>query len=314
MIKQKTVFVLGAGASCPYGYPTGQELRREICEKFVADSTVYYQAQGTRDIYLEQIKQKATEFTNKFYHSSTKSIDLFLARHGKEYMTIGKFAIIFRILAAEQSSKFREHMRKPEEDWYSYLVDKMADELYGPEDYPLFSDNKVSFVTFNYDRSFEHFLYESLLYSFQGITAEKTKEQISDFRIVHVFGQAAGLDWQDLDTRIGYKQYTHSTSIERMVENLRIIYEEEENPALDEAKNLIGEAKRVFFLGFGYAKENLDILGIPDVLGEKSNIYGTTLGLTDREVQDVGLHFSITIGDRLHLENLDCLALLREYL
>jgi hypothetical protein len=30
MIKNKTVFVLGAGASKPYGYPTGEELFKEV--------------------------------------------------------------------------------------------------------------------------------------------------------------------------------------------------------------------------------------------------------------------------------------------
>jgi hypothetical protein len=31
---QNTVFILGAGASTPYGYPTGQELRDYICKEF----------------------------------------------------------------------------------------------------------------------------------------------------------------------------------------------------------------------------------------------------------------------------------------
>ena len=31
MITKKTVLILGAGASQPYGYPLGEELRRRIC-------------------------------------------------------------------------------------------------------------------------------------------------------------------------------------------------------------------------------------------------------------------------------------------
>jgi len=34
---QNTVFILGAGASKPYGYPTGQELREYICKEFQTD-------------------------------------------------------------------------------------------------------------------------------------------------------------------------------------------------------------------------------------------------------------------------------------
>ena len=32
MINKKTVFVLGAGASCPYGYPSGPELVRRVVQ------------------------------------------------------------------------------------------------------------------------------------------------------------------------------------------------------------------------------------------------------------------------------------------
>ncbi len=32
MIEQETVFILGAGASFPYGYPNGDELRKSIIE------------------------------------------------------------------------------------------------------------------------------------------------------------------------------------------------------------------------------------------------------------------------------------------
>ena len=39
MIETKTVFVLGAGANAPYGYPTGAGLRKEICKKSVGDPT-----------------------------------------------------------------------------------------------------------------------------------------------------------------------------------------------------------------------------------------------------------------------------------
>jgi hypothetical protein len=35
MIDTETVFILGAGASKPYGYPTGYELKEFICEKLL---------------------------------------------------------------------------------------------------------------------------------------------------------------------------------------------------------------------------------------------------------------------------------------
>ncbi|WP_156096076.1 hypothetical protein [Methanobacterium sp. SMA-27] len=41
MIKTPTVFVLGAGASIPYGYPSGEKLREEICHELEDPSHPY---------------------------------------------------------------------------------------------------------------------------------------------------------------------------------------------------------------------------------------------------------------------------------
>lgn len=321
MIKEQTVFVLGAGASNPYGYPTGQGLRKEICDRSVSDINRYFSSHvppskwpNDRKLWLSQQSNNAETFRNTFRDSSTKSIDLFLARN-PDYMRIGKISIIFRILSAEGSSNFREDVLPQSEDWYTHLFDKMTDELSKPADYKRFSKNKLSFVTFNYDRSLEHFLYESLLNSFGEADHLKTKKQISSLSIVHVFGQVAGLDWQDLDSKIKYKTPKGRISgenLEHMIKNLRIIREPGENSELNKAQQLLSGAKRVFFLGFGYAKENLDALGIPGILRREQIIFGTALGLTNREINDVRSAFNNT--GNLRLEKLDCRALLRELL
>ena len=63
--------------------------------------------------------------------------------------------------------------------------------------------------------------------------------------------------------------------------------EEAEDPRLEEAQELIAEAKRVFCLGFGYAHENVDILRLPDLMPWTCNLYGTALGLEQKEIEDI---------------------------
>ena len=139
-------------------------------------------------------------------------------------------------------------------------------------------------------------------------------EQVSSLNIVHVFGQVAKLAWQD-GGGVEYRRDIKGINVAAAAKNLRIIYEEEnKNPDLGKAKRLINEAYRVFFLGFGYAKKNLGVLGIPGVFGAQQRIYGTALSLTDREIEDVTVAFKITIGGHLHFEKSDCRALLRKYL
>jgi hypothetical protein len=179
MIKEPTVFILGAGASCPYGYPSGRELRQQIIGLFPNDFKVFIEPLeeriGSRDFGMMQ--QEVEPFVLKFNKSSTKSIDLFLARN-PEFMLLGKYAIIFRIFAAEKDSKFRDDVARKDQDWYLYLLERMTDDLITKNDYTRLSENKISFITFNYDRSLEHFLYESLINSFNGVDHRKIKGAI----------------------------------------------------------------------------------------------------------------------------------------
>jgi len=230
---------------------------------------------------------------------------------------MGKWAIVFRILDAESKSQFREKMENKSQDWYSYLFGKLTEDLVKKDDYSRLSENNISFITFNYDRSLEHFLYESLLNSFNNISTEKIKEQLTTLRVIHIFGQVAGLDWQDIFDKIEYRRDINRINLPGIVKNLRIIYEENENIELEEARELISNAQHIFFLGFGYAKENLKVLNIPKILKKGQNIYGTALHLTKKEIKDIQSIFPDMpppYASYVHIENIDCLMLLRQYL
>jgi hypothetical protein len=314
---QNVVFVLGAGASCPYGFPSGQTLREQIIEYHVADCENYLSGKRIQPL-LPQALEGADQFVNAFDNSSTPSIDLFLARN-PEFSEHGRRAIAFRILAAEHASGFREHSMKRDQDWYSWLFAQMTDELVKKGDHSRFSENDVSIITFNYDRSLEYFLYESLSNSFKGIGAEQLIEQLNHIPICHVFKQVAPLEWQGLPNAVPYRANGSQVSIDTLTKNIRIIYDEGENSKLREARNLLSKARRVFFLGFGYAPENLDALGIPDVLANVPFVCGTALGFTKKEIDGVmsRLRPGGSSGDKplvTIIKDWDCRALLREYL
>jgi hypothetical protein len=208
-------------------------------------------------------------------------------------------------------------MEKPDQDWYSHLFEKLTNELVKKEDYCRYCENKVSFITFNYDRSLEYFLCESLLNSFNGIDAGKIHEQLKKHSIIHVFGQVAGLEWQDIKNKYQYRVHPYSVDVQKLADNLTIIYEEKENPELEEAHKLIESAKRIFFLGFGFARENLEILRIPEILSPSQKVFGTAYNYTEKEIIDICNNFPhIKSGLRLnlHIHDMDCRTLLREYL
>ena len=237
----------------------------------------------------------------------------------REFQDIGKKAIALTILAAESVKKLREIMDKGDLDWYSYLFRRLTDDIVNKNDYIRLGENNVSFITFNYDRSLEHFLYESLSNYFNRIPTEKIKEQLIKLRIIHVFGQVAGLEWQDLPSKIKYGRDVNLIDIQGLVKNIRIIYDEEKNPELKEAQGLIRKAEHIFFLGFGYAKVNLELLKIPEILNPQQNIYGTAYKLRPKEIEYIESIFSELVKKNeisVHIghPNDDCLALLRDNL
>ena len=312
MIKN-VVFVLGAGASCPYGFPTGKDLREQILSKYPSDCLSYLSNKERVKPLTSQEVRLAKEFVQKFRKSTTKSIDLFLARN-PEFSRVGKRAIIFRILDAERASGFREKSRYRNQDWYTWLFEQMTDEFLRKEDYSRFNENDVCFITFNYDRSLEHFLYDSLVNSFIGIPEDKIIEQLNQIKICHVFGQVGPLEWQGQYSETKYRVSVSNINVDALCDNIKIIHEKGENPKLEEAQKLISKAHRVFFLGFGYAEENLDALGFPDVFAGVQKVLGTAMGFTKIEIDKIWSLFNMGSKSSLVIEDLDCLTFLRKYL
>jgi len=311
---QNAIFVLGAGASCPYGFSSGHDLRKLILSDHVNDCEAYLRAKGVPEPPILQERKIVNRFVEKFRKSSTESIDLFLSRN-PEFSEAGKRAIIFRILAAEHASGFREKTKHGNQDWYKWLFKQMTDKIVRKEDYSRFCENDVSFITFNYDRSLEHFLYDSLINSFVGIPEDKIIEQLNQIKICHVFGQVGLLEWQGKDGQIKYRVDINTINIDDLCNNIKIVHEKGENPKLEEAQELISKASRVFFLGFGYAEENLDALGFPDVFADVQQVLGTALYFTKREITRVTSLFRPDIIKRsVVIEDLDCLEFLRKYL
>jgi hypothetical protein len=125
------------------------------------------------------------------------------------------------------------------------------------------------------------------------------------------------LEWQGQHYDIEYGVNVNHTNVSGLCDNIKIVHEEGDNPKLEEAQELIRQADRIFFLGFGYAEENLNALGIPDVLEDVKQVFGTTLGLTNKEKTEIKSLFKTDINNKLrsvYIQDMDCLSLLREYL
>jgi len=317
MIEQNTVFILGAGASCPYNYLSGKGLRKDIWKNFSSNYKTFVLKPWQDKLEDQQIEiylKPINEFIDKFYFSSTQSIDLFLSRNPK-YKELGQLAITLTMFQSEQQSLFREKLDNEKHDWYLHILNTMTRKFIR-KDSCIINENKISFITFNYDRSLENFLYESLINSFTEISPEIIETQLRKIPFIHMYGQIAPLPWQNHEAGIPYKSNLNELDPTLFTENIRVIYEERDNSmdsTIKQARDIIESAERIFFLGFGYAEENLELLKIRDLLHGNQRVYGTVLGLTDREINRIKGIFEFKIVLKA-FEDMDCLALLRKYL
>lgn len=330
MIDTKTLFILGAGASVHHGYPTGLGLRDYIRHELQSSIAKYVFNRLDNPLNVNQkqrYKEDAKELSDQFDESNTASIDLFLSRRPL-LEHIGKVAIIVSILEAERKTATNEVQRLSGDDWYFYFFNRLTESLRKSEDFEKYKDNRISIITFNYDRSLENFLYLGITRSFKEYQGGRplSETEILPFPILHVYGQVAPLQWQGDRGGLEYAPDSHPNAVD-LAENIRVIYERTDE-SIDQARKIIKGAKRIFFLGFGYAEENMEALGLPGILNNEQEIYGTAFGMTDKEIREIknSIYGGMKGNEKKHwahkdiaealikIKGVDCLSLLREHL
>src|SRR5258708_823314 len=111
MLERRTVFILGAGASAPYGFPIGSELVCEIVKGLAAEGTLRDQL-----LRAEFRAGDLDEFRDRLRVAGGTSIDFFLEDQHDDVVAIGKAAIAVQIRRAEHNCREKEWLvTSPEE-------------------------------------------------------------------------------------------------------------------------------------------------------------------------------------------------------
>lgn len=220
MITNKTVLVLGAGASVPFGFPSGQVLF-DIIRFFLNPGYPRYPGNGLSisqwlPSHLEWSlpesfkmlnsvfsKESLDAFGGKIYKSGEESIDAFLEYQTGEFLEIGKAAIAAVMLAFErEAALFQDFMKKrlqtsfkegrekdgTENNWYQLLWRALS------APFEEFGNNQLRVVTFNYDRSLEYYLFTCLKNKYPDKKDGEYANLICP--IVHIHGSLGALQWQ----------------------------------------------------------------------------------------------------------------------
>jgi len=299
VLKEKVCLVLGAGASIDCGFPTGRDLIYLIVQEAKSAK------KGSRSMYFEALDQiiKRVPETERFLNftqgipsserlfeiyasvlenSYPASIDEFAAtnqtRFFKEITKLGIAIVLNQFESQANTFEFEESeigrndtktkIKIPKQNWYQQLwhhISSGCDNLEQLKN----SLSNLRIITFNYDRSLEHFLYCCALnmyrmFFWDSFGFEKTDADQFDIffkenlTIDHVYGQLGQLKWQPNSAEAFFnygdtlKNHSHSSSIERLIYIAESIKTLAEIPSFDEAAKCIDFDE----LSSDYSKQN----------------------------------------------------------
>jgi len=304
MINTPTVLILGAGASMPYGFPSGGALRDSLCGLF--------QDSVRRSIFesLGFSQHDLKVFCVNFRESGIPSIDEFLYYRGQDFGELGKYAIAAEIISLERPGGVFLSS-KEQGNWYEFLWTSLR----GTWDD--FAENKLRIVTFNYDRSLEYYLARALSVTFKR-TLESCIEHLRHLKITHVYGQVGLLGEQN--PVAGRRSYSTSLDSEtlRIATKIRLMQERQElTETSQQIEDTMRWAEKVCFLGFAYDRRNLEQLALGALFAEDAQrrppkMFGTTMGLSPQQIS--AAITTLRAAQHLHaFQEIDSLSLLRRF-
>jgi hypothetical protein len=227
------------------------------------------------------------KFSSELLDSGIPSIDEFLAFR-RDFADIGKRAVAYFLISSEHPANLQ---RKPANagHWYGLLWDAIRTPLWDQ-----LLENRISIITFNYDRSLEYFLARAMHVAYERPLSECI-DKVNQLRIIHVYGQLGKLtdSAESIDGR-PYSTNVDEKTLDIAASGIRLIGERLESKSLvEETKPLISSASKICFLGFAYHPENMQWLHTDAIQAKNAggrislDICGTAKALKNAEVKKV---------------------------
>jgi hypothetical protein len=340
------VLVLGAGASFEFGLPLGAELKEKIANALdirigdfgrrdhkYGDESVFsaisqianYPAGGVDEINAMLVSARHISDAMTL----AMSIDNFIDSHRDDVRiaTCGKLAVVSCVLAAEKKSLLYVDLSKHD----SRLNYAAVDETWLTPFFRLVVENcqktdvearlrSIGIITFNYDRTVEHFLFHALQLYYQE-TPEWAATVLRSLDVHHPYGQVGPLPWVGTQHSIAFGAEPRVPQLIQLSKQLLTFSEgtSADKSSISTIRHAIAYAKRVAFLGFAFHPLNMELLygGRERDPAETSRpVLGTALKVSKSDVEvicDAIRRLSRRRRDSAILRNLTCSDFFHEY-
>ena len=361
LLNDGTTLIIGAGAHKPYGFPTSKELKRvlqtmhpdcprtedengkmtkslrfalneypEIASRlriFLPPEAKTFNLPGCQlaSISDDQIEKILLNFIEAFGGSQVPSIDRFLAkcieRKDEHYVMAGKFLIALVINVYERST----NISFAKDDWIQFFISNL---LADTDKLNLFRERPPKIITFNYDILFERSFVSHLIH-YHGWSESDAWNFVNAMDIIHVYGK---VEYFDLKSDDSDPSADDLNKIRHSIRNIKVIVKNDDRDGeiYKKIQDSIRKSACVYFLGFGFDEQNMEVLfGKPrelepdnykytpqtpsnNVRREKIRFLSTNIGLSSYEIQSIKSQYPSLGIDFFEGEQIDALTLLKE--
>jgi hypothetical protein len=342
---EKTVYVIGAGASSEANMPLGPGFQKKITEllniryhridRNMLDTGDTVIAKALKILSegdlssLDKYREAALQISNGL--SITTSIDNYIHNFedNEKIAICGKLAIARCILEAESGSllyinsnpshpdnRMSEQMK---DTWYMSFFQSL---LYGCNRNNLPDRLKsITLIIFNYDRCVEHFLF-NILQEYWEYTPEQSSELVNLINIYHPYGSVGSLPWSKQNIKHMQNEHTsfgsfnednvdHVGKLIKLSNGLKT-FTEGVNPDSSEIVDIrdqMAKADKIIFLGFAFHELNMRVLAPNHVDHDRKEpkCYATTYRIHEPDIVKDQIYSLVSPAHPgVKMENLRC--------